>query len=46
MTTNHKTTRIPSWQLIKEDKFKTILEEDVNHKNDDIVTIEDSKDGE
>ena len=30
-------------KLIKEDKFKTILEEDTKHKNDDIVTIEDSK---
>ena len=33
-------------KLIKEDKFKTILEEDTKHKNDDIVTIEDSKEGE
>ena len=30
-------------KLIKEDKFKTILEEDKQHKNDDIITIEDSK---
>ena len=33
-------------KLIKEDKFKTILEEDTKHKNDDIVTIEDSKETE
>ena len=33
-------------ELIKEDKFKTIIEEDKNRKNDDIVTMEDSKDGE
>ena len=33
-------------KLIEEDKFKTILEEDKKHKNDDVVTIEDSKDGE
>ena len=33
-------------KLIKEDKFKTILEEDTSKKNDDIVTIEDSKSGE
>ena len=33
-------------KLIKEDKFKTILEEDTSKKNDDIVTIDDSKEGE
>ena len=33
-------------KLIEEDKFKTIMEEDKKHKNDDVVTIEDSKDGE
>lgn len=33
-------------KLIEEDKFKTIMEEDIKHKNDDVITIEDSKDGE
>jgi energy-coupling factor transport system substrate-specific component len=33
-------------KLIEEDKFKTIMEEDLKHKNDDVITIEDSKDGE
>ncbi len=33
-------------KLIEEDKFKTIMEEDKKHKNDDVITIEDSKDGE
>lgn len=33
-------------KLIEEDKFKTIMEEDLKRKNDDVITIEDSKDGE